>query len=165
MAEITITGALVYKGVAEEIISNKNGKKYTKGTFVLECQEKYTSRVSFDAFDSMYTQMQSIKPNSYITIIGDLNSREYNGKWYLSLVAKNVYPATMQPMYQPQLGQVGTFIQQQPYMMPQQPQQQPQPNYPNQAMPYNGAVQDPKLQQAKQILQQNGFEEDDKVPF
>ena len=29
MAEITITGALVYKGVAEEIISNKNGKKYT----------------------------------------------------------------------------------------------------------------------------------------
>ena len=55
MAEITITGALVYKGVAEEIISNKNGKKYTKGTFVLECQEKYTSRVSFDAFDSMYT--------------------------------------------------------------------------------------------------------------
>ena len=164
MAEITITGALVYKGVAEEIISNKNGKKYTKATFVLECQEKYTSRVSFDAFDSMYTQMQSIKPNSYITIIGDLNSREYNGKWYLSLVAKNVYPATMQPMYQPQVGQVGTFIQQQPYMMPQQPQQ-PQPNYPNQAMPYNGAVQDPKLQQAKQILQQNGFEEDNGVPF
>lgn len=162
MAEITITGALVYKGVAEEIISNKNGKKYTKGTFVLECQEKYTSRVSFDAFDSMYTQMQSIKPNSYITIIGDLNSREYNGKWYLSLVAKNVYPATMQPMYQPQVGQVGQFIQQQPYMQQQQYMQQPA--YPSQAPQY-GAVQDPKLQQAKQMLQQNGFEEDNQVPF
>lgn len=98
--------------------TSKAGKPWRKCTYVLETQEQYPKKLAFDLLGDRIDRFAP-KVGEYVKVSFDLNSREFNGKWFTNATAWNVE----RPQYQPQ----SAFSQQ-----PQQPvQQQPTAQPPN----------------------------------
>lgn len=62
----------------------RNGP-WTKGSFVIETMEQFPKKVCFMAWNDKATLIDSIKENEKIKVFFDVESREFNGKWYTDL--------------------------------------------------------------------------------
>lgn len=63
---------------------SKAGSEWVKQEYVLETGETFSRKVHFDFFGERAKQYQ-LKEGEEITLYYDLESREYNGKWYTSV--------------------------------------------------------------------------------
>ena len=62
--------------------SQKNGNEYTKHTFVCETGGQYPKKIAFSVMgDDRFRQMNIVVGNTY-TVFFDVESREWNGKWF-----------------------------------------------------------------------------------
>ena len=88
--------------------TSKAGNPWKKKEYVLETQESFPRKVHFDFFGEKADQY-NLNVGEVITLSFDIDSREYNGKWFTSIrgwkaektdgqVAKPVAQETAEPV-------------------------------------------------------------------
>lgn len=105
-----------------QYISKRDGQPSNKYAFVGETLDaQYPKKICFDVFgDDKWMQMQLMVGNVY-NISFDLQSHEWNGKWFTNATAFAASVDVLQQQVpQPQQQQ---FMQQAPCCQPAQPQQ------------------------------------------
>ncbi|MDE6510867.1 MAG: DUF3127 domain-containing protein [Muribaculaceae bacterium] len=127
---------------------SKAGNQWKKKEWVLETFGQYPRKVKFHVFGDRVDNLDIQVGNSY-TLSVDIESREFNERWYTDVscyAARPYQPAGMQGGYPPQTGypqqgypqqgypQQGGYPQQQPYA-PQQQYAPQQPYAPQPAAP------------------------------
>ncbi len=84
--------ALVIKGKIEKILSEEKGvsragNQWVKQEFVIETIDQYPKKVCFTLFNDKVGMASNVKPGDEVEVSFDVESREYNGKYYHSLNA------------------------------------------------------------------------------
>lgn len=119
--EITIQGVIISTEKIESGVS-QSGKQWTKQGAVIQTQERYPRTVYFTMFGDKIPE-GGIQVGSVVEVAIEINSREYNGKWYTNVTGYRIQPVAPQPQ----------GYQQPQYPQQQMPQPQPQPQQPQQA--------------------------------
>jgi len=87
----------------------KNGT-WRSQDYVLETEEQYPRKVCFNLFNDKIDQFP-LAVNDRVNVSFDIESREYNGRWYTSIrawkVEKSVVPASAEPPMPPFEGGYG----------------------------------------------------------
>jgi len=78
---LDITGKIVQKMNKTEGIS-KAGKPWSKQEFVIETQETYPRKVMISTMNEKVNDLERFNVGDTITASLNLESREYNGRWY-----------------------------------------------------------------------------------
>lgn len=59
---------------------------WVKGQFVLERDDEYRTKVAFITFSQdVIEQLKPLQPGACVTAVFNMESREYNGRWYTDL--------------------------------------------------------------------------------
>jgi len=104
----------------------KTGNPWKVQSYVLETQEQYPRKVCFEIFGEDRIKNNTCNVDDVVTVSFDIESREYNGRWYTSIRAWRVQqgnvlaqnatapavPATTQPaapMAAPATANTATF--------------------------------------------------------
>lgn len=77
----------------EQSGTSKSGNEWKKREYVLETHESYPKKVHFDLFGAKADQYP-LNVGDEIVLSFDINSREYNGRWYTSVSGWKVEKAT-----------------------------------------------------------------------
>lgn len=122
--------------------SAASGKAWQLKTFIIETIENYPRKVAIELFGEQRINDNPVVEGEVYTASVDVESREFNGRWYTSVRAWKV-----------QQGQV----------LPQQaPIQQPMPQMPQGGYPQQGGYQQaPAYQQAPQAAPQPQYTQAD----
>lgn len=188
-----ITGKLIQKLPVQSGVSS-SGNNWSKAEFVIETVEQYPKKVCANLWGDRAKALDQFQLGSLITVSFDLESREYNGRWYTDVRAWKVDAATpaavagvpnpaqgyaqqpqayapqgyaqpQQPMYPPQ----GYPQQPQGYAQPQQPTYPPQPQgyAPAQPQPNPYAQPQPDMGNLPQMPQETFVDDGgtDDLPF
>ncbi len=65
----------------EQTGQGKNGMWKKRG-FIVETDDRYPKKVHFSAWGDIADQVKNLNPGGPIRVSFELESREYNGKWY-----------------------------------------------------------------------------------
>ena len=79
--------------------TSQAGNQWKKQEYVLETEDAYPKKICFDFFGDRVDQFP-LKINDRIKLSFDIESREYNGRWYTNIrgwKAEQVADQTMQP--------------------------------------------------------------------
>lgn len=76
----------------EESGTSKAGNAWKKRVYVLETQETYPKKVAFQFFGDRVDQYP-LKVGDNVKVSFDINSREFNGRWYTDISAWKAEPA------------------------------------------------------------------------
>ena len=112
-----ITGKII------ELLTEKSGQsangQWRKQEYVLQTEAEYPKKVCFMVWGDKIDQF-NIKQEESLTVSIDLESREYNGRWYTDVKAWKVsrdgaevnYSGSFgsQDNYEPSRGKIGDFI-------------------------------------------------------
>lgn len=100
----------------------KTGNTWKVQGYVLETQEQYPRKVQFEVFGEDRIKDNMCNVDDIVTVSFDIESREFNGRWYTSIrawrVQQGVVTAEAAPAAQPAA----------PAAQPAQPVQPAQPN-------------------------------------
>lgn len=97
-----IKGRIIRALPAQRGVS-KSGNQWSKQMFVLATLENYPKKVAFDLFGDKLAQFaQLCTPGAVVTVSFDIESREFNGRWYTDIRAWKVELDEFQPEPQPQ---------------------------------------------------------------
>lgn len=95
-----IKGKIIHILPLQEGVS-KAGNPWKKQEYVLETTEQYPKKVCFDLFGDKADQYRA-EIGDDVTLSFDIESREYNGRWFTSIrgwkLEKNVTDATVPPV-------------------------------------------------------------------
>lgn len=75
---------------------SKTGNEWKKQEYVLETQEQYPKKVCFQLFGADRIAQAAIQSGEMITVHFDIDSREYQGRWFTNINAWKVERATIQ---------------------------------------------------------------------
>lgn len=89
--------------------TSKSGKTWRKQNFVIETIEKYPRKLCFQLFGDKVNECPA--SGEEVTVSFDIDSSEYNGRWYTQLSAWKVVRPEAQPAPVPP-------VQTQPYVAP-----------------------------------------------
>lgn len=93
-----ITGKIIIKCEPQSGTS-KAGNSWTKQEYVLETMDAYPKKVHFDFFGDRVNQYP-LNVGQIITLSFDIESREYNGRWYTSIRGWKAEDASTAPAQQ-----------------------------------------------------------------
>lgn len=93
-----ITGTLYQ--VNEPVTGQGRNGMWKKQDFIIETEGQYPKKVVIAAWGDKLN-LAAFKPGSKITVGFDLESREYNGKWYTDVKAWKIAAAGASTMAQP----------------------------------------------------------------
>lgn len=77
---LELTGKLI-EILPEQSGEGRNGP-WNKISFVVETQDQYPKKVCFDAWKERVDTVKGLKVGDIIRVGFDIESREFNGKWY-----------------------------------------------------------------------------------
>ncbi len=83
-----ITGKIV-QTLPKQTGNAKNGSTWEKQEYIIEVQGQYPKKVCFNLWGDKIGKF-NIKDGEDVTIAVDVESREYNGRWYTDIRAWNV---------------------------------------------------------------------------
>lgn len=83
-----ITGKLIKK--LEPISGEGKNGTWTKQTFVIETEGQYPKQIAFDCFNDKCELIRNRIIGEQLTVKFDLESREYNGKYFTNVNAYSV---------------------------------------------------------------------------
>ena len=89
-----ITGRIIL-ALPEQSGVSKAGNAWKKREYVLETQETYPKKVHFDFFGDRADQFP-LNVGDVIKLSFDIESRDFNGRWYTSIRGWKAEPATFQ---------------------------------------------------------------------
>ena len=84
-----ISGKIIVVLPLQQGIS-KNGNPWQKQEYVLETHDQYPKKVCFQLFGEDRIHQAAIQPGEELTVSFDIDSREYQGRWYTSINAWKV---------------------------------------------------------------------------
>ena len=100
-----IVGKVIQVLPLQQGTSTRSGNPWTLKTFILETQENYPRRVAIEIFGDQRIADNPAEVDQIVTVSFDLESREFNGRWYTSVRAWKVLqgvqtqaPAPVQPV-------------------------------------------------------------------
>ncbi|MCC8153488.1 MAG: DUF3127 domain-containing protein [Tannerellaceae bacterium] len=70
--------------------TSKTGNEWKKQEFVIETHEQYPKKVCFQIFGADKIDQAAIQPGEELTVFFDIESREYQGRWYTNINAWKV---------------------------------------------------------------------------
>jgi hypothetical protein len=84
--------ALSVKGKVEQILKaesgvSRAGKEWNKQDFVIETDEQYPKKVCFTLFGDKTSLIEGLTPGTEVEVSFNLESREYNGKYFHNINA------------------------------------------------------------------------------
>ena len=137
------TGKIIAVLQPQSGVSSKSGKEWFVQSYVLETTGEHPKRICFEVFGQEKVAQFGLQMGDDVTIHFDLDSREWNGRWFLKAscfrVDKGVPQVQYAPQQAPQPQQTQTYYPQ--YNQPQQNVQQPVPQtspQPTQGGKYEG---------------------------
>ncbi|MDD2436917.1 MAG: DUF3127 domain-containing protein [Massilibacteroides sp.] len=77
--------------------TSKNGNEWKKQEYVLETFDQYPKKVCFQLFGADRIEQAAIQLGEDVTVFFDIDSREYQGRWYTNINAWKVDHVAMQP--------------------------------------------------------------------
>lgn len=77
-------------------VAKASGKPYRVAQYVLETIEQYPKKMLFEVFGDDRINQMNILLGEVLTVSFDIDSREYNGKWYNQIRAWKVERETDQ---------------------------------------------------------------------
>ena len=119
MSELTISGRIALILPLQQGTS-KAGNPWKKQGYVIETGGQYPKKVCFSLFGDKVDQFP-LQVGQEVTVSIDVESREFNGRWYTEINAWNIVQTGAQPAA-PAPQQVATA----PAVAPVQPQPAPQ---------------------------------------
>jgi len=87
MSELSLTGKII-SILKLENATSKAGKEWKKRDFVIETDDKFPKKVCLCLFGDKTDYIEGHAIGDTVTVKFNVESREYNGKWYHNL---NVY--------------------------------------------------------------------------
>ncbi len=85
-----IVGKIVQVLPAQEGVSKSTGNPWKIQSYVLETQEQYPRKVCFEIFGEDRIKNNPCQLDDLVTVSFDIESREFNGRWYTSIRAWRV---------------------------------------------------------------------------
>ena len=82
-----IVGKVIQVLPLQQGTSTRSGNPWTLKTFILETQENYPRRVAIEIFGDQRIADNPAEVDQIVTVSFDLESREFNGRWYTSVRA------------------------------------------------------------------------------
>ncbi len=84
--------ALSVKGRVSQILKpeggvSKGGREWSKRDFVIDTEEQFPRKVCFTLFGDKTSLINSIAVGEMVEVSFNLESREFNGKWYTNVNA------------------------------------------------------------------------------
>lgn len=70
--------------------TSKTGNEWKKQEYVLETHDQYPRKVCFQIFGADKIQQAAIQPGEELKVYFDIDSREYQGRWYTNISAWKV---------------------------------------------------------------------------
>ncbi len=98
-----LSGKIIQKFPLQSGESKTSGKPWQLQAYLLETQEQYARKVYFEIFGEQRIKDNPCEIDDLVTISFDIESREFNGRWYTSIrawqikqgiVDNNAQPAT-----------------------------------------------------------------------
>jgi hypothetical protein len=89
-----ITGKIIQVLPQQSGTSKTSGKEWKLQSYVLETQEQFPRKVHFEIFGEDRISANHCKVDDVVTVSFDIESREFNGRWYTSIRAWRVVDAT-----------------------------------------------------------------------
>jgi hypothetical protein len=81
--------ALELSGKVIQILSEQSGTgkngQWSKQDFIIETEEQYPRKVCFSAWGEKVAMIKSLKTGALVKVSFNVDSREFNGKWYTDL--------------------------------------------------------------------------------
>ncbi|MBP7512452.1 MAG: DUF3127 domain-containing protein [Bacteroidia bacterium] len=74
--------------------TSKAGKDWVKQEFVIETQETYPKKVCISVMGDKTQELKKYVPGNEVKVSLNLESREYNGKWYTNVNAWRIESAS-----------------------------------------------------------------------
>jgi hypothetical protein len=100
-----ISGKIIQVLPLQEGVSKNSGNPWKVQSYVLETQEQYPRKVYFEIFGEDRIKNNQCNIDDIVTVSFDIESREFNGRWYTSIRAWKVQqgivdttPAAQQPV-------------------------------------------------------------------
>jgi hypothetical protein len=90
-----ITGKIIQVLPEQSGISKTSGKEWKLQAYVLETQEQYPKKVHFEVFGEDRVKANQCKIDDIVTVSFDIESREFNGRWYTSIRAWRIVDAAL----------------------------------------------------------------------
>lgn len=88
-----ITGKIIQILPLQSGESKSSGKPWQLQSYVLETVEQYPRKVCFEIFGEQRIKDNPCSMDQLVTVSFDLESREFNGRWYTSVRAWRVVDA------------------------------------------------------------------------
>ena len=91
--------ALSVKGKIDKILKpesgvSRTGNQWTKQEFVIETIEQFPKKVCFTLFGDKTSLIQGLATGEEVEVSFNMESREYNGKWFHNINAWKIEKAT-----------------------------------------------------------------------
>lgn len=104
-----IIGKVIQVLPLQQGVSARTGNPWSIKTFILETQENFPRKVAIEVFGDQRIADNPCEVDQVVTVSFDLESREFNGRWYTSVRAwkiqqgavMNQTPATEAPVAAP----------------------------------------------------------------
>lgn len=75
---------------------SKSGNGWSKQEFVIETEEQFPKKVCLSVFGDKVSLLNGLSTGDQIDISFNLESREFNGKWYSNINAWKINPVILQ---------------------------------------------------------------------
>lgn len=85
-----IVGKITQVLPLQQGVSKTSGKDWQLQAYVLETQEQYPKKVHFEIFGEDRIKSNPCEIDEIVTVSFDIESREFNGRWYTSIRAWKV---------------------------------------------------------------------------
>jgi hypothetical protein len=145
--EIQIEGKILEKLPVESGTSARG--EWKKQNFIIETVEQFPRKICIAAWTNSIPVLDTFQIGEMVSVSVNIESREFNGKWYTDIRAWRIDRPGQQPMQPGMPQQPMQQPMQQPYGQPmQQPYGMPQPQYPQYQQPQY--PQQPQYQQPQQ---------------
>ena len=82
-----ISGKIIQVLPEQGGVSKTSGKEWKLQAYVLETQEQFPKKVHFEVFGEDRIKANPCQLDDVVTVSFDIESREFNGRWYTSLRA------------------------------------------------------------------------------
>lgn len=84
---LEITGKVVKVLPEQSGKSSKTGNDWKKGSFIIETESNFPKKVCFTAWGDLTSQVNSLQAGQNVKVSFDVESREFNERWYTDLKA------------------------------------------------------------------------------
>lgn len=82
-----VSGKIIQVLPEQSGVSKTTGKDWKMQAYVLETQEQYPRKVHFEVFGEDRIKANPCQMDDIVTVSFDIESREFNGRWYTSIRA------------------------------------------------------------------------------